>query len=195
MTQVSGRSDQLAGAAPTTPDGVISALAFDPQAREAFLAAVAEYLETDEAQHIRETIALAESALPSVSAEVSAATRLRLADALDVAMILAESLRIDVVTLAAVLLAPLVDANALTAREVTQRLDKGLGDRVARAIGAIERFDALHRPAPLCGDRLLRQGRRSLPSAAKAAIGAARKTKMRCERCSSASRKILVSSW
>lgn len=146
MTQVSGRSDQLAGAAPTTPDGVISAAAFDPQAREAFLAAVAEYLETDEAQHIRETIALAESALPSVNAEVSAATRLRLANALDVAMILAESLRIDVVTLAAVLLAPLVDANALTAREVTQRLDKGLGDRVARAIGAIERFDALHRP-------------------------------------------------
>ena len=146
MTQVSGRSDQPAGAAPTTPDSVISVIAFAPRARETFLSAVAEYLEADEAEHIRETLTLAESALSGVSAEALAATRLRLADALDVAMILAESLRIDVVTLAAVLLAPLVDANALTALEVTQRLGKGLGDRVDGAIGAIQRFDALHRP-------------------------------------------------
>ena len=146
MTQASGRPIEPAHVAPTTPDATAHVSVFDPQARESFLAAVADYLEPDEIHHVRETLALAENAARRVSAEELGATRARLADALETALILADGLRIDVVTLASVLLAPLVEANALATREVTRALGVGLGDRVAAAIGAIERFDALHRP-------------------------------------------------
>ncbi|MDE3229682.1 MAG: bifunctional (p)ppGpp synthetase/guanosine-3',5'-bis(diphosphate) 3'-pyrophosphohydrolase [Chloroflexota bacterium] len=146
MTQASGRHPESDAAAPTPPDAAAPTPAFDPAAREAFLAAVSDYLEPDEARHVRETLALAESAAQQGAAEEREALRPRLADALDTAMILADGLRIDVVTLAATLLAPLVDANALSPRDVTQRLGAELGERVTRAIGAIERFDALHLP-------------------------------------------------
>ncbi|HET9112099.1 MAG TPA: RelA/SpoT family protein [Ktedonobacterales bacterium] len=147
MTQASGHSVEPVGAAPTGPEAQPEArTAFDPRARDAFLAAIAAYLEPDEARHIRETLKLAGDSFEHVPDETVGPTRRRLSDALGTATILADSLRIDVVTLAAVLLEPLVDARALSHREIPRRLGAGLGEQVARAIGAFERFDALHRP-------------------------------------------------
>jgi len=120
--------------------------AFDSQAYEVFLAAVTAYLERDEARQIHLALSLARDAFQLLPADAIEPTRRRLADALGTATILAESLRIDVVTLAAVLLEPLVDSHALTLQDVTSRLEDGMGERVAGAIGAYERFDALHRP-------------------------------------------------
>ncbi len=154
MTQASGHSVEPVGAAPTGPEEQASAhlAAFDQQACETFLLATV-YLEPAEERQLREALALVSDAYPHTRAEASAATHRRLADALGTATILAEDLRIDVVTLAAVLLEPLVDGHALTLREVTRRLSEDLGAPVAQAIAAIERFDALHRP----GETLRRQ--------------------------------------
>ncbi|HEY7850317.1 MAG TPA: hypothetical protein VIC27_09660, partial [Ktedonobacterales bacterium] len=147
MTEASGQSVEPVGAAPTGPDEQPGALtAFDQQAREVFLTAIAGYLEPDEDRQIHETLALASDAFTHVRAEAATQTQRRLRDAIGTATILAESLRIDVVTLAAVLLEPLVDAHALTLRDTSRRLGAGMGEQVTRAIGAIERFDALHRP-------------------------------------------------
>ncbi|HZC04384.1 MAG TPA: HD domain-containing protein [Ktedonobacterales bacterium] len=147
MTQTSGHSVEPVGVAPTGPQSQTQSVAmFDPRAREEFLAAVDAYLEPDEARHIRETLALASDTFALAPAGAAEATRRRLSDALGTATILAESLRIDVVTLASVLLEPLVDAQLLSQGEIPRRLGAGLGEQVARAIGAIERFDALHRP-------------------------------------------------
>lgn len=155
MTQASGRPVEPVGAAPTglespkaqePPETPESASAFDAQAHEKFLSAVASYLESEEERQIRAALALADEAARLAPEDSAEATRRRLADALGTAMILAESLRIDVVTLASVLLEPLVDAHAMTLQEVESRLGEGMGERVALAIGAIERFDALHRP-------------------------------------------------
>ncbi len=147
MTKASGQAVEPVGTAPTGPGEQIEAsAAFDQQARAAFLAAVAAYLEPDEQHQIQQTLALACEAFAHVRTEVAEQTRRRFGDALGTAMILAESLRIDVVTLAAVLLEPLVDAHALTPRDTSRRLGAGAGAQVTQAIGAIERFDALHRP-------------------------------------------------
>jgi guanosine-3',5'-bis(diphosphate) 3'-pyrophosphohydrolase len=147
MTKASGQAIEPIGTAPTGPGEQAGApVAFDQQARAAFLAAVAAYLEPDEQHQIQQTLALACDAFAHVRAEVAAQTRRRLGDALGTATILAESLRIDVVTLAAVLLEPLVDAHALTLRDASRRLGAGAGEQITQAIGAFERFDALHRP-------------------------------------------------
>ncbi|HEX5571691.1 MAG TPA: hypothetical protein VFX31_09905, partial [Ktedonobacterales bacterium] len=147
MTQASGRPVEPVSAAPTGPDAPGAAQAtMNPQAREALLAAVAAYMDDEQTRHMRETLTLASDTFAHAPAEVAAPTRRALADALRTATILAEGLRSDVVTLAAVLLEPLVEAKALAPREIPHRLGKAVGGQVAHAIGAIERFDALHRP-------------------------------------------------
>ncbi|HEX8727264.1 MAG TPA: HD domain-containing protein [Ktedonobacterales bacterium] len=156
MTQASGRPVEPVGPAPTGPNALNDAPpAVEPQASAAFLAAVGDYLEPEQARQMRETLALASDAYAHARPEVTASIRRTLGDALRTATILAEGLRIDTVTLAAVLLEPLVEAQALTMREIPQRLGRGMGQQVTNTIGAIERFDALHRP----GATLRRQAR------------------------------------
>lgn len=120
--------------------------AIDPQARETFLSAANAYLEPGEQRQIADVLALASEGLSHVAQSDAPTLRHRLADAIVTATILADGLRIDLVTLAAVLLEPSVDAHALSLREVAKRLDASIGAQVASAIGSIERFDALHRP-------------------------------------------------
>ncbi|HEX8995788.1 MAG TPA: HD domain-containing protein [Ktedonobacterales bacterium] len=158
MTQARGRSVEPVGAAPTGPGARVRVPAFDQRAYERFLAAVAAYLEPDEERQIRDALALASETGASVSAAIAETTHRRLADAIGTATILAESLRIDVVTLAAVLLEPLVVGQELTSNDVSRRLGDGFGELVARAIGGIERFDAMHRP----GATLRRQAQAEL---------------------------------
>lgn len=162
MTQASGRPVEPVGPAPTGPNALHDAPpAIEPQAREAFLVAVAEYLEPEQARQMQETLALASDAYAHAPAETAAPIRRTLGDALRTATILAEGLRIDAVTLAAVLLEPLVEAQALMTREIPHRLGKGMSQQVTNAIGAIERFDALHRP----GATLRRQARAEISEA------------------------------
>ena len=162
MTQASGRPVEPVGPAPTGPQASNDTpLAIEPQARGAFLVAVADYLEPEQTRQMEETLALASDAYAHLPAEAAAQIRTTLGDALRTATILAEGLRIDAVTLAAVLLEPLVEAHALSTREIPHRLGKGMGQQVANAIGAIERFDALHRP----GATLRRQARAAISEA------------------------------
>ena len=182
MTQAHGQTEQPSQTAPLRPvdaantaDEAQASCAFEPRARETFLVAVAAYLDPAEERQIRATLALADATFASVAEGAHAALRRQLADALGTATILAESLRFDVVTLAAVLLEPLVDARALTPHEIVRGLDdsapddgpqdalESMGERVARAIGGIERFDALQRP----GATLRRQAQAELGKGSK----------------------------
>src|SRR5579864_9292459 len=110
MTQASGRPVEPVGPAPTGPNALNDAPpAIEPQAREAFLTAVGDYLEPEQTRQMRETLALASDAYAHARPEVAEPIRHTLGDALRTATILAEGLRIDAVTLAAVLLEPLVE--------------------------------------------------------------------------------------
>lgn len=149
MTQTGGTPVEPVSAAPAVSASGTSAdtrVAIDQQARETFLSAANAYLEPVEQRQIADVLNLASEGLAHVAEADVSRLRHRLADAVVTATILADGLRIDLVTLAAVLLEPSVDAHALTLREVARRLDPSIGAQVASAIGSIERFDALHRP-------------------------------------------------
>lgn len=146
MTQPGGRPAEPVESAPTGIAAHDGLAAFDSRTHKAFLAAVAAYLEPTELRHVRDALALTREAFRHALPDTREALRRRLDAALHTATILAEGLRIDPVTLASVALEPVVEARALTLGDVAQRLGDSTGEPVAGAIGAIERFDALHRP-------------------------------------------------
>ena len=147
MTQASERSAEPAAASGGSA-AAQQALppAFDPHAHDAFLAAATTYLDAAEIGEIHRALALASDTFSVAPQESGSVIKRQLGDALGAATILADSLRIDVVTLASVLLEPLVDAQLLTLADVIRQMGARAGERVAQTIGSIERFDALHRP-------------------------------------------------
>jgi GTP diphosphokinase / guanosine-3',5'-bis(diphosphate) 3'-diphosphatase len=68
-----------------------------------------------------------------------------LAEAVSTAQTLAESLRIDAVTLVAVLIYPLLDNSAITLADVRARVGEAFGAQVAHTIESLERFESTQR--------------------------------------------------
>jgi guanosine-3',5'-bis(diphosphate) 3'-pyrophosphohydrolase len=68
-----------------------------------------------------------------------------LSEAVSTAQTLAESLRIDAVTLVAVLIYPLLESGAIALADVRERVGAAFGDQVARTIESLERFDSTQR--------------------------------------------------
>jgi GTP pyrophosphokinase len=91
--------------------------------------------------------------------------------AVAIAGTLADALHIDAVTLAAVLIYPLVKSGAISLAEMRSHLGNAFGEQVAHTLDSIERFDSLQRPgaalrrsaqaAQAEGDEVDRERRRS----------------------------------
>lgn len=143
-------------AAPTgaLPEGAVS---LDQRVRE--LDAAITYLSAEDAAQTRAAFLLAREALASSPAGERASDARQLEDAAETATILADSLRIDAVTLAAVLLTPAVEHAALTAESIQRTLPGEVSARALRLISSIERFDALQRPRAA-----LRRSARAVPA-------------------------------
>ncbi|HEX6540665.1 MAG TPA: HD domain-containing protein [Ktedonobacterales bacterium] len=113
--------------------------------------AIAGYLPPEDVRHIDDAIRLAIQARAegagATDERATGVLRQDFAYVLAVAQTLAESLHIDAITLAAVLLDQLVGARLLDLGEVRERLGGMFGDQVAETIASLERFDALQRPA------------------------------------------------
>jgi GTP pyrophosphokinase len=88
----------------------------------------------------------------------------QLADAVETASILADSLRIDAITLAAVLLTPAVARGALSGAEIQGALPEEVTERALRLIASIQHFDALQAPRA----QLRRSARDTAPGPARA---------------------------
>jgi guanosine-3',5'-bis(diphosphate) 3'-pyrophosphohydrolase len=124
--------------------GPDSAVSLDQRVRE--LDSAITYLSGEDASRTRAAFLLAREALASAPDTEREGVARQLADAAETATILADSLRIDAITLAAVLLTPAVERAALNADDI-QRVLPGEGSaRALHLISSIERFDALQRP-------------------------------------------------
>lgn len=89
-------------------------------------------------------------------------TRWDFSYAISVAQVLAESVHVDVESLAAVLLYQAVELGLATPDDIGAALGGALGESIAQLIQSIERFDALQRPAAArrrAADRADRAGR------------------------------------
>ncbi|HEX8997899.1 MAG TPA: RelA/SpoT family protein [Ktedonobacterales bacterium] len=131
----------------------------DQRVRE--LDAAITYLSHQDASHVRAAFLLSREALATKPGGESGVAARQLADAAETATILADNLRIDAITLAAVLLAPAMDQGALAEADVQRGLPGAMGARTLRLMESIERFDALQRPRAA-----LRRSARTAPSEA-----------------------------
>ncbi len=121
-----------------------SAVSLDQRVRELELAIT--YLSAGDAAQTRAALLLARESLASAPADKREGATSQLANAAETATILADSLRIDAVTLAAVLLTPAVERGALNSDGVQRALPGEASARALHLISSIERFDALQRP-------------------------------------------------
>jgi GTP pyrophosphokinase len=133
------------------------------------LRAVKHYLDADDVAHVQQVLAFARELRAALYATPSAAAaRPNKASGretggmptavegqapewdvdyvIGVAQTLAESVHIDVISLAAVLLYQTVESDLVTLEDVRQRLGGAFGEAVAQTIENIERFDTLERP-------------------------------------------------
>ena len=136
----------------TQPEAPAPSLSPTPEAGEERLRqAIAAYLPAEDVAHIEAAIRLAlrARAAGAGTTDERAAQVLRrdFAYVLAVAQTLAESLHIDAVTLAAVLLDQVVEARLIDLDEVRDELGGEFGEQVMETIASLERFDALQRPA------------------------------------------------
>ena len=130
------------------------ALPFNPtpeSGEERLRQAIAAYLPAEDIAHVEDAIRLALRARAAGTGVTDErATQILSRDfayVLAVAQTLAESLHIDAVTLAAVLLDQVVEARLIDLDEVRDELGGEFGEQVMETIASLERFDALQRPA------------------------------------------------
>src|SRR5579885_516998 len=139
-------TDQLpVEAAPTNNDGKETAFVEEGL----LLRTLAEYMQPDDVAHVEGTIQYAREVRTGTAVAGDGGTSAALPDidyALSVAQTLANSLHIDAITLAAVLLYQLVEAHTITLSDLRARLGGEFGEEVAQTIANIERFDTLQRP-------------------------------------------------
>jgi GTP pyrophosphokinase len=142
-------TDALQSAHPETPAPSLSPAPVE-SGEERLRQAIAAYLPAGDVAHIEDAIRLAVRA----RADGAGATDERATQApgdfayvLAVAQTLAESLHIDAITLAAVLLDQVVEARLLDLDELRDELGGEFGEQVTDTIASLERFDALQRPA------------------------------------------------
>ena len=142
--------------------GLEGAVSLDQRVSE--LDGAITYMSAEDASQTRAAFLLARQALASVSVTERESVARQLVDAAETATILADSLRIDAITLAAVLLTPAVARSALAADDIQRALPDEDSARALHLISAIERFDALQRPRAA-----LRRSARAAPTEAEQA--------------------------
>ena len=136
----------------TQPEAPAPSLSPTPEAGEERLRqAIAAYLPAEDVAHIEDAIRLALRARAegagTANERATQVLRRDFAYVLAVAQTLAESLHIDAITLAAVLLDQVVEARLLDLDEIRDELGGEFGEQVTETIASLERFDALQRPA------------------------------------------------
>jgi GTP diphosphokinase / guanosine-3',5'-bis(diphosphate) 3'-diphosphatase len=113
--------------------------------------AIVGYLPPEDVAHVEKAIELARQARAAAAGvtdeRATGVLRGDFAYVLAVAQTLAEALHIDAITLAAVLLAQVVEARLTDLGEVREQLGGAFGEQVTQTIASLERFDALQRPA------------------------------------------------
>ena len=116
------------------------------------LKAVEAYLEPDDVSAVADTLRFlhevserrAQDGGISAPGEVDDFEQ-ALAEAVSTAQTLAESLRIDAVTLVAVLIYPPLTSGVIALADVRERLGAAFGDQVASVIESLERFESTQR--------------------------------------------------
>ncbi|HET9979073.1 MAG TPA: HD domain-containing protein [Ktedonobacterales bacterium] len=142
-------TDALQSAQPETP--TLPPNLTSESGEERLRQAIAAYMPAEDVAHIEDAIRLALRARAAgAGATDERATQILSRDfayVLAVAQTLAESLHIDAITLAAVLLDQVVEARLLALDEIREELGGEFGEQVTETIASLERFDALQRPA------------------------------------------------